>query len=295
MDTYIGIDVGKTKVAAGLVSPKGKVLRRSVHLRKEMKDSQDVLAHCVDAASEMIHHSSSRPKGIGIGTLGIVDPFSGSILYSSVWRGFNISSFFRNKLGIRTFAANDVRAAALGEHLFGASRGCRLSVYLTISSGVAFCTIEDGRIINGSHLIAGQLGPMMVHEDGSRIESRFSGMGIRDMASRGRSASIETKDVFKRGYGSRNRYSKIIEDAVHSAAAAIAIIQSTVDPELIVVGGSVANNQHRFISEAKAKAEKMMGNYMVQFPKGINLVHSKLGADAGIIGAAALAMPRRRT
>jgi len=290
-NTYIGIDVGKTKVAIGLVNHNGNVISSYSAPRSEIKDPEAILQYCFNTIEGIIKNSKEKPKAIGIGTLGVVDPSKGVVIKSSVWVNFNMAEIFEKRFGLRTYVTNDVRAAALGEYMFGSSRGSQLSVYLTISTGVSFCTIENGNIVNGSHFIAGQIGPLKIYENGSTLESKFSGRGIEEYAADLSKRAASTEEVFKLAYkDSASPHSKVVKEAVHNAAAAVAIIQNTVDPDIIVVGGSVANNQPKFIEEVKVQAEKILGPYIVQFPKGLNIVHSSLGKDSGVIGAACLAM-----
>lgn len=294
LKSYIGIDIGKTKVAVGLVRSDGKVLQRHIQERSIIKTPDSVLDYCVETAQSVVKSSRNKPIGIGIGTLGFVDSKKGTVIFSSIWKDFNISRYFVQETGLPTDVTNDVKAAALGESLFGASKGTSTSVYFTISSGVGFCTIKNGKIVEGAHLIAGHIGTLSIHEDGSTLESKFSGNGIAELAKKVSGDSMNAKQVFTEAYKNpKGPYAKIIKNAVHNAAVAISLVQIAVDPQMIVLGGSVANNQRRFISDIRLESTVILGPKKMLFPNRIDIRPAEFGADSGVIGAASFAMTKR--
>ena len=118
-------------------------------------------------------------------------------------------------------------------------------------------------------------------------------VAFRFASDRSKIKSISAKDVFDKANADPNHpYRKVIDEATKTAALMIALFQNMVDPDIIVLGGSIPYNQDRFVKEIKKEAERYIHAYMVVIPEGINLAVAKLGGDNGFMGAAGLLMPR---
>lgn len=291
---YIGVDIGKTKIAAALVSESGALSEKRLDTTDLSNGGERVMTQANSLISDLIEAARGTPKGIGISAIGAVDASQGVVRASSIPAlcGVNVRGQVSEKFGLPVSIDNDLHCPAFGEYTFGASSGSNLAVYLTISSGVGISTIANGKILHGSHYLAGFIGNAASLPDGKELETKFSGIGISESASRLMGKGITTAEAFDLAKDRLSPVHKVIEEAEYHASAMVASVQMMIDPEIIVVGGGVAINQPHFVKEIKGQSERMLGRARVQLPNGINMVISKLGQYNGVMGAAALAMQK---
>jgi glucokinase len=293
---YLAVDIGKSKTLAALIQSDGAIIERKLIPTDLSAGGSRVLPNAESLLDELSRTSPERPSGIGVCTIGIVDPALGKILKSSIpsLTGENVKERFERRLGIPVRADNDLNCPGYGEYAFGPGRLSKAFVYLTISTGAGISTILDGKVWHGTHNLAGFIGNVdgITGKSGNQsFESVFSGSGIEESAIKAFGTRLAAKDVFEMSRGNSEKASgalSIINRAVMQAGTIIASIQMTIDPDMIVVGGSVAVNQPDFVARIKADAEKRIGSGAVQLPNGINLVVSRLGQDNGILGAMAM-------
>jgi glucokinase len=295
--TFIGLDIGKTKIAVGLILENGKVIEQDSLPTDIVNGGEAILDQGEMLINKMINHSNIEPLGIGIGSSGVIDHATGTIISSGSipkWNNIKIKYFYEKEFRLPVLVDNDVYVAALGEHFFGAGMGMNTSVFLVISTGIGFCTIENGKIWRGSHNLAGQIAHIPLFGKEETVNDLFSGRGIAENASRLRGYKITTKEAFILAAGGNAEAKKVIDHAIEGAALTIAWIQNSIDPEVLIVGGGVAINENYFIASVKRKTEEFLGKYSAQLPKGINIVPAKLSKNAGIIGGAALFISRQK-
>ncbi len=290
-DLYMGIDIGKTKIAAAVVDTGGTVVEKQTVRTKYAEGFDEILKQCSEVSGRFIR--SHKIKAVGIGTFGIVDSNTGVLLKSSASQNapnLNIRKIFEEKFGLRTYVCNDVCAGALGEHIFGAGKGTNSSVSIMIGTGVGTGIIINNKILAGEHFLAGQAGWAGILEKSMTWEDFFSGSGIEKRALKYIRKSISAKEVFELAYAGNKLAEGIIEDAVKYAGSYIAFIQHLVDPEIIIMGGSVAINQPRFASDIRRSAMELHDVDDFGVRDALRVVDAKLGNDMGVIGAASLAI-----
>lgn len=293
---YLAVDIGKSKTLAALIQSDGTITERKLIPTDISAGGSRVIPNAESLLGELSRTSPERPSGIGVCTIGIVDPALGKILKSSIpsLTGENVKERFERRLGIPVCVDNDLNCPGYGEYVFGPGRRSKAFVYLTISTGAGISTIIDGKVWHGTHNLAGFIGNVdgITGKSGNQsFESAFSGSGIEESAIKALGTKLAAKDVFEMSRGDSEKAGDalfIINRAVMQAGIIIASIQMTIDPDMIVVGGSVAVNQPDFVAQIKADAEKRIGPGAVQLPNGINLVVSRLGQDNGILGAMAM-------
>ncbi len=291
--TYIGIDIGKTKTAVLLASESGEILRKKV-VRTDLSEGASVPEQMFASIREISVNAKSEVEAIGISAIGVVDAVKGVVRMSSIpsLNGLEIVKVTSEEFGLPVIVDNDLHCPAYGEYAFGAGRGSPLMVYLTISSGSGISTIRNGRIERGFHNLAGFLGPANTLRDGTALESIFSGGGISSRASVIIGRATTTEEAFRLAKVSPGPLRDLIRDAEYYGATVVATIQAGIDPERIVVGGTVASKQPEFLDNIKRLAEEMLSPVHSQLPSGINMVASELGLYNGALGAAAMAMQR---
>jgi glucokinase len=288
---YIGLDIGKTKVSSAIVTENGEILLKAQLPTELEKGGPAIIDQSRELIKRMLLHCSRRPNGLGIGSSGVVDSEEGVLISSGsipMWHNIRIKRSFESEFKLPVAVDNDVNVAALGEHFFGAGQGVNTSVFVTISTGVGFCTIKEGKIWRGTHSLAGQVGYLPIFRRGKTVNYMFSGKGIAERATQALQRQTSTAEAFKLASIGNIEARKIIDEATESAALTIAWIQNTIDPDLFIVGGGVALNEATFLKTIRLKAEQFLQKYMKQLPSGINVSPAKLGVEAGLIGSVAL-------
>jgi glucokinase len=247
-----------------------------------------------------------------VGAPGPLDPWSG-IIYSPPnlpgWDAMPLKSLLEEALGLPVMVANDANLAALGEHRFGAGRGCRHLVYMTISTGIGGGIIADGQLLLGAKGLAGEIGHTTVSSRGTLcgcgnrgcLEAVAAGPAIAAAGARaarsGRSAMLSamaggaptavTSEMVVRAAGQSDPEARrILRRAGSLIGLGLANIAHITDPQAIIVGGGVAMGAGALLLEP-ARVEfrrRVMPPY-----RDIPIVPAVLGDDAGLAGAAALA------
>jgi glucokinase len=291
---FVGVDIGKTKIAAGAVSTAGRLASERIINTDLSFNGRNIPQQVESLIRSLISSARGRVSGIGISAIGIVDSSSGTVKKSSITAldGLELGRLLRDKFKLPTTVDNDINCPAFGEYVFGAGKGSPLMVYLTISTGAGISTIRSGVVDHGAHNLAGFIGNTRILRGGDEFESLFSGSGIANRASAAMGRPVTAGEAFELARDTASPAYAVIKEAVHSAAATIAIVQMTIDPERIVLGGSVATNQPVFVRDITKLAGKMVDRGMSQLPTGINLAVSGLGQYNGVMGAAAMAMQK---
>ena len=292
--TFAGIDVGKTKISAAVVTDAGRFISKAAIPTDLSRGGANVIGDAKRLLHEVISDSGCDIEGIGICWVGVVDTASGVIEYSSIKEasGRKIQKLMEEEFGVPALAGDDVTTPAYGEWRYGAGRGYGTVAYMTISTGAGMGIVKDGRLWKGRHNIAGILGPLEVYGRGHSIESAFSGKGIETYASRALGRKVSTEEAFRLSRDGVEECRSIIERAARTAASVVAGTQCLIDPDAIVIGGSVADNQPEFFRKISRYANGMMRPYRFKFPKGLRILRSELGQYNGILGAVGLLLER---
>ncbi len=294
-----GIDIGGTNTVFGLVDEHGKI-----HSRGSIStiDFPDPESFTKAAALELqkILKSSRRLIGIGIGAPS-GNFFSGSIEYAPnmPWRGVvPLASYFSRELGCPCWLTNDANAAAIGEMLFGAARGKKDFIFITLGTGLGSGIVVNGRLVYGHDGMAGELGHVCVERNG-----RLCGCGKRGCLETYCSATgiVKTYREFKRISESEDIGSKyVFEQAKKGEKEALDAFQFTgtllgealansvayTSPEAIYLFGGLAQSGDLLLTPTlKAFNENLLHVYRNK----VTIHWSGLpGADAALLGAASL-------
>ena len=198
----IGVDVGGTKVAAGLVDEAGTILRRTRRPTPSASpdDVEDVIAACVLELSDGV-----EVEAVGIGAAGFVTADRATVLLAPnlSWRDEPLRDGVAERVGLPVVVENDANAAAWGEYRFGAGRGEEHLVLVTVGTGIGGGIVLDGALHRGRHGIGGEIGHMQMVRDGRRC-----GCGLRgcwEQYSSGRALLHEAREIAgaQREYGRR--------------------------------------------------------------------------------------------
>jgi glucokinase len=315
----IGVDVGGTKVAAGLVDREGVI--RS-HARGAMIANQGPRAG-LEAVKAVIDQVSCSANGhnsiraIGICSPGPLDPIAGVVINPPnlpCWRDFHLASEISQIYGVPVKVDNDANAAALAEALWGAGRGYRNVFYACIGTGIGTGIVFDGHIYHGRTGAAAEGGHVTIDYRGPRcgcgkpgcIEVLASGPAIARRAraalstpegSRSRILDLAggsldevTSQMVGEAYASGDPLAdSILRETVEFLSVWLGNIVDLLEPDVMIVGGGVASMLRPFFGEIRDQLPVHCINSRCQ---EIPIVHAFYGEDAGIAGGAALSSQR---
>ena len=275
MPTALAIDIGGTKMAAGLVGGDGTVLERRTAPTAREVDGDGLFAVLVDLLPD---GASAEVVGVGCGGPMASGGEAVSPLNIPAWRGFPLRRRLAEVTGLPTFVDNDAKALALGEGWRGAAKDSRNFIAMVVSTGVGGGIVLDGRLLDGRLGNAGHIGHVVVEPDGRPcpcggrgcLEAEASGPSIRAATGKDpKDATLET-----------------IKHAGTLVGRAVASTANLLDLDLAVVAGSVALGFGApFFAAAQAEID---ARARLDFSAGTRIVPAGLGADGPLVGAAAV-------
>lgn len=287
----IGLDIGKTQIKAGVVDTKGSVHHREVCDTNLNGGGNAILRQSEDIVDTVVANTDQDLEGIGIGATGEIDSNSGIIISSNTiegWENIPITDLYEDRYNLPAAVENDVFAAALGESYFGSAAGTQTVVYVIIGTGIGATLIIDGRPWKGTHGIAGQIAHLPLFDKSDTVNNAFGGRQLGLQYAKATGEDVDTIDLFADAAEGQDKAKDIKADATEAAADVFAWLQNTLDPEMFVVGGGVAEGQPKWVAEIESVARERLSNYRAALGKNPTLKLSELGKDSGITGAASL-------
>ena len=293
MKYYIGIDIGGTNLRAALFDEDFTLIDKFKVGNEVEKGPEYNLNKLVIGVKE--RWSYKGIIAVGVGCPGPLDIKKGKILVAPnlrTWEYFDVKEYFEKELNLPVKVNNDANVAALSEAIIGAGKGCESVYYITLSTGVGGGFIYKGEIVSGFNSIAAEIGNMIINEDNYKhsnmnlggLEGQCSGSNIARIASSKLGNKLTAKEVFDGAKEDNSVLGDIIRDWVINVSKAIANIIVTVDPEVIVLGGSVIINNPSFIEDIKVEVKKRVFEGIE-----VNIKLANMGDDAGLVGAGILA------
>lgn len=295
MNYSIGLDIGGTKIAAGIVDEEGNIFSE-VKLLSKTKEKEAMFEQVLKSLEKTLSNFEGNKEkilGIGIGLPGKVDREDGVAIYQNnlPWTNFplkkRLSEHYPN-MEIRI--DNDVAAAAYGEHFLNRVKKEELFTYITVSTGVSSASIVNNELIKGKGF-SGELGliPVVSELDNHELkllEKCTSGLAIEKYGREAyNNSTLTTKDIFEKYHNGEEKAIRIIEGVAKSLAYGFVSIISLLDPEKIIVGGSVAVHQPSLIDLVKTELKKML--IEAQFD-AIDRISVSTNPDSALIGSASL-------
>ncbi|MBM7567015.1 ROK family glucokinase [Paenibacillus sacheonensis] len=306
----VGVDIGGTSIKVGICNIEGALLHTYEGPTEVEKGSDNVCENIAAYARLIVEQSPyewEQVEGVGIGIAGFLD----------IPRGFvhkSVNLFFENvplkdileeKLGKRVLVNNDANVAALGEAWAGAGRGISDCVCYTLGTGVGGGVIINGKIVEGSKGMAGELGHMAIVPDleaiqcgcGNKgcLETVSSATGIirmaKDAVERGDRTSLSfvenimAKDVIDAAKAGDEVAARIVNRAAFYLGKSMATVAVVLNPQRFIIGGGVSK-AGEFLFEQIRDVFRKSTPAMAQ--EGVEIVPAILGNDAGVVGAAGL-------
>lgn len=287
----IGVDVGGTKILAGLVRRDGTIERR--HERATPVASQAELVAELERAVEELR--AERVAAIGFGVPSTIDQRAGRAV-SSVnipLVDLDLRAHMAARFGLPVGIDNDANAAAIAEWRFGAGRGARHMVMLTLGTGVGGGLILDGRPYRGAVGAAAELGHIVIEHDGEPCQGTCTGHGHLETLASGREATEAARAAFGPVADSHRlvrlaregdvRAREILEELGRRLGSALGSLVNVFNPELIVIGGGFAAAGDLVLEPA---VEVMRREALPPAADLVRVVRAELGTAAGLVGAA---------
>jgi len=315
----IGLDVGATKIAAGIGTTSGKILHR-LTLPTIRKNPQHLMEQITTVIQELkdfgMRGEHWKPK-VGIGICGGVQ-FPSGVVSSPIALGWGqpvpLQETLSARSGLAVWVDNDVNAGAVGEMLWGGARGLKHFIYISVGTGVGGGIVINGEIYRGAHQAAGEIGHVTVDVHGRQcacgnwgcLEALAGGKSLAEAVSEeikisrlGTSPLLEailhsgqeitTKDIFKGGEEGDSYCQEVIAALGEYLAAAVASLTNLLDPEKIIIGGGLTQTGDLLFSAVRASLKKwracLVDSSEIFSP-------AMLGADTGIAGAMGIALLR---
>lgn len=307
LDSFLGVDIGGTKMRAGLVSRSGQIL--DVKLTSTPRDPEEVLGALFDIVNEAISSADLPVRGIGIGAAGLVDVNAGIVRYAPnlSYREVPITAAIAEKFGLPVTLDNDATCAGYAEFRLGAGRDTNDMVMVTLGTGIGGGFIFGGHVYRGAHGFAAEIGHMVVDPDGPRCgcgqlgcwERLASGTALGEMAREaagtspgsaileaagGDIAEVRGEHVSAAALSGDRAAIEVVQALGRNVGAGLANLGNIIDPKKFVIGGGLARLGEILLEPARMElAAKLEGTgYRPEIP----VVQASLGDDAGMIGGA---------
>jgi glucokinase len=303
-----GIDIGGTKIALALAAPDGRVFEKTRFPTRVGEGPRVILERVISELGRMIENSGASLAAVGIGCGGPLDRARGLILSPPNlpgWDEFPIVSLVRERFGAPVALDNDANAAALGELAYGAGRGLKHLVYITISTGIGGGVIVRGKLVHGVHDGAGEVGHMTVLPDGPLcgcgargcLEALCSGTSIarraRERLAAGEESllsSLDASEVTAQSVALAAREGdalarKVWYDTIRHLSVGVGNIFNALAPEAVVIGGGVSTAGEQLFAPLR---EHVRARVRMLPADKINILQASLGGDSGIHGAVIL-------
>ncbi len=317
---FLGIDLGGTKIFTGLVNSSGEVVTQDYRKTKAKRGPEAVVQGLIASAGQVMQDAgvpAEQIRAVGVGSPGPVDAAEGLVVAPPNLPGWDrvpLRQTIEEALGIPTHLENDANAAALGENVFGAGRGSKEMIYMTVSTGVGGGFIFGGKLYGGASGAAAEVGHMTILPRGPHcgcgnrgcLEAVASGTAIaregRELLLRnvptliaelagGDPDLVSAKLVAQAAQQGDAEAEEIIYEAMSYLGVGVANLVNLLNPELIVIGGGLTNMGDALFGPVRRAVDRRTFPIAAQ---RVRIVPAELGDRVGVLGAAAVAMQRAR-
>ena len=317
-DLYIGVDLGGTKILAGVFTSQLRLLQTAKLSTKSERGFDavvDRIDRCVRDAVDEADMNLKQVRAVGIGAPGAVNPENGEVIFAPnlEWRDAPLKKELEKRLGLPVFVENDCNACTLGVHEVELKGKPRNVLGIFLGTGIGGGLILEGELFRGFNGTAGEIGHMVLQVGGPKcgcgnngcFEALASRTAIfRDIQQRVKEgqktlltdwlgndlSELRSGDLRKALRKGDKLVEKVVEDAAEFTGIAVSNLINLLNPEVVVLGGGVIDALE---DEMMAIiVETALDSAMPGTTKGIEIIASDLGDNAGVTGGAVLA--RRR-
>ncbi len=309
-DLYGAIDLGGTKLRAVVADLEGNICGEIIRPSEADEGPDRVIARMIETLEEAASASGlpvSGLRAVGVASPGALDLVHGRVFEAPQlpgWDGVPLVQIMSERLGLPVLLENDANAAALGENRFGAGRGTRYLIYLTISTGVGGGIIIDGKVYHGATGAAGELGHMVVWFNGPRclcgnrgcLEAISSGTGLawraQELVDRGEAPGLErikrergeldADEIADAARAGDEDARRLFDESGLYLGIALANYINIFNPEMIVLGGGVvAGAADLFLDRAEQTMRELARKEPLRY---VRLERAMLGDRSGPLG-----------
>ena len=319
---YIGVDLGGTNIAVGIVDDNSKIIKKGSVPTLANRDGELIVKDMADLARRLLEELNiplSEVAYAGIATPGTANSATGIVERANnlPFSNFPIADLFKKYLPVKeVLIENDANAAALAEALAGAAKGTRLSVMITLGTGVGGGVIIDGKAYSGFNFAGAELGHTVIEHNGRQcscgrrgcFEAYSSATGLTNMTKEKitecrlkniptlmlneseNGARVSARTAFAAMKQGDEPAKEVVDEYIAYLATGITNMINIFQPEVLSIGGGVCNEKDYLLKPLM----KIVDNeqYTRDNSKKTKVVIAQLGNDAGIIGAAGLGMHR---
>jgi glucokinase len=306
---FVGIDIGGTNIKVAIVDPSGSVLVRGM-IPTMPADGPQAAFKRIGRMAAFLAGEKHTIAGAGVGCAGMVEASSGMLLSSPnmpTWQQVKLRAVARRTLRVPAIVDNDATAAAYGEFVAGAGRGCSSFICLTLGTGVGGGVILDGAVLRGAHNFAGEIGHMTIEQNGPRcscgnrgcLEAFLGTKGLLRLARRrlrtrkgkilGRSVTgtaLTPRAITEAALAGDRVALAILDEAATYLGVGIASVVNIFDPEVVAIGGGVSG---AFQCMEKRLNEVVSRRAYIAAANTVHITRAHLGNDATAVGAAMIA------
>lgn len=319
---YLGIDLGGTNIAAGIVNDKFEIIKKKSTPTLANRDGKLIIKDMAELCRSLIADCGLTIDDIeyaGIATPGTANSETGVVEYANnlPFKKFPIADLLKEYLGVKkVYIENDANAAAKAEAIAGAARGAKLSVMITLGTGLGGGMVFDGKVYSGFNYAGAELGHMVIEKDGKQCtcgrrgcwETYSSATGLTNMTKEhllkareeGRKTVIE--DLIGGNLDNCNARvaftamkqgdlvgKEIVDEYISYLVCGIANIINIFQPNVLSIGGGVCNEKEYLLKPLFEEVFKHTYTKSGVTPQ-TELKIAEMGNDAGIVGAAVLGL-----
>jgi predicted NBD/HSP70 family sugar kinase len=297
------VDIGHQHVRVALCDARGT----AVWERATAVDVDHTPTRTLDLAADMVEEAlrsqrvpRERVLGVGVGIACPVETRSDTLYAEGImadWVGVRPAQELSRRTGLAAELINDANAGALAESLYGAARSCDHMIYVRLSAGIGAGIVADGQLHTGGNGLAGEVGHLQVEPDGrvcrcgnrGCLETVASPVAIADLLARSWHRSVDTDELFALLEAGDHGAQRAVEDAGEAVGRCIAAMVTLFDPELVVVGGELANAGETLFEPMRRSIRR---HVMPRAATLHRIVAGELDDRAAVLGAAGLILAR---
>ena len=289
----LALDIGGTAIKIGLINKNGEIIERR-EVPTLAKEGGEALMNKI---LKLIGEYGCIDR-IAVSASGQVDPQEGKIIFATDnipgWTGMEIKKRIEERYNIATVVENDVNAAAIGEAYYGAAEGFENFLCLTYGTGIGGAIEEKGEIYRGCFNSAGEFGHIITHANGKDCTCGSKGCYevyasttalVREAKEKLAIENVHGKKIFQYLSQGNDEVKEIVDNWLNEIIIGLVSFVHIFNPSLIVLGGGIMSQNYIIEYLRKHLAKSVMPNF-----RKVKLVQARLGNDAGILGAAHIAM-----
>lgn len=284
----LAFDIGGTNIKYATLDEKFKITDKHTIATEAQKGGQELVQKIIS-----IIESYSDIDRVAISTAGQVDSDNGIVVYSTdnipYYTGMMVKKLIENKTGIPTYVENDVNAFAVGEAKFGAAKGKTDFLALTYGTGIGGALYLDNKLYKGMGCSAGEFGHMVTHAGGKQCtcggegcyECYASTRALLESVNKRNSTNLNAFEIFEKENFEKPEIRSVIDQWIDEMIIGLVNIIYIFNPPLIVLGGGIMNENYVI-----DLIDRKIYNLLMENFRDVNIVRSKLGSDAALLGVA---------